>query len=1361
MKKKCLFLVTLFLFLFMNKVAAVTYINRIDINYDTSKVKVSPAYTYNQVKSNFKKAWEMDSEVNYSKGNYNIWMYYCPTSERCTDEWAGGYDIKVLTNRYTWVNFEIYAKPFGLDKENPDYDFDKDHLDEIEVYVNGVKRDDVLVQGYNSSWREVDVIIPVEVDDSPFINEIRVNSEYSNVSPGSIVGFESEAEFYGDGYDEVTWSVSGNTSEYTTISDAGVLNVALDEEAESLTIRATSKIDGSIYGEKTVNVLEELVVNSISVRPSELTVVNGASVWFFETVTGTAPHTVTWSVSGSTNENTYITSEGNLKVAADETANTLTVTATSSYDDTKASSATITVNHTRTFINKIEFSYDTKEAYLTTKTTYNEVRTKFRNNWSVKAGANYSSGNNNIYFKYCPTKAKCSLDETKGGYEETILDRYTYVDFEIYANPFGNESENPVYDFDEDNLDKIEVWVNGVKRSDAIITYYNDSWRSVDVFIPVSVVNEKITQSMHFYHEEYETYYEVDSFKNTLYHTTGDGEVTYSSSNPSVASIDPSTGLVTVHDIGEAIIYATAAETEDYQARTVSYRLIVARKEIYPTLTIEDQTYTGSELKPEVTVKYNEKTLIEGTDYELIYSNNLNVGNASVTAKSLDSSKYVFERATTFYINKKVLTEENIIAPSIIAYEDGSPLTPSVIVKDGERILIKDTDYMVSYSNQTAGVNGHVAINITGQGNYSGYLTKEVLVQDSASIVLETPVLKIAKGVNNSLILNIENNEISATYEIYRSTNKTKGFVKIAEVKESIYTNISLTYGTTYYYKVIAKNGDNKTNYSNLVSMKVAPDKIEDLSILSVSTNQVKLGWTKNETVTGYELYRATKLNGKYTKVATTKNVDNYLNNRLAANTNYYYKIRAYKTVGRTKVYGAYSDTISVKTAPVAPKISLTVADYDAINIKVSSVKGAVKHEIYRSLAKNGTYEKIAEISTANYKDSFLTSGVTYYYKVRSCSQVACGNYSSIASKAPVAKTPTISLKVNENKRVLVKISDVNGADGYEIARSLYKNRKFSTVGSTEALEYIDEVGLNTRYYYKVRAYTLVDGKKVYGAYSQVKYASVSLSAPTFTLTKKSLDQANININAVSGASGYEISRSTNKYRGFKVIGTTDKLENVDTLTLNTTYYYKVRAFITSNGKKYYSKYSSVKAGKLVLGTPVVNMTQTGLDKVTVTIEPVADAESYEIYRSTNKTKGFKLISATDELSYEDTINLNTTYYYKVRAVVTINEKKYYSGYTSLKTVRLGVGTPTFALTGQEQQVEVTINEVTYAEGYEIYRATSKYGKFTKVGETDALTYNDPAQSNKTYYYKVRAFVTINEKRVYGGFSALKSVKAK
>ena len=80
-------------------------------------------------------------------------------------------------------------------------------------------------------------------------------------------------------------------------------------------------------------------------------------------------------------------------------------------------------------------------------------------------------------------------------------------------------------------------------------------------------------------------------------------------------------------------------------------------------------------------------------------------------------------------------------------------------------------------------------------------------------------------------------------------------------------------------------------------------------------------------------------------------------------------------------------------------------------------------------------------------------------------------------------------------------------------------------------------------------------------------------------------------------------------------------------------------------------------------------------------------------------------------------------------------------------------------------KVTITWKKVSKAKGYQIYRSTKKNGKYTlvktiKKGSTKKCNLSHKA--GKTYYYKVRAFVTdANGKRVYGTFSAVKTPKKK
>ena len=76
----------------------------------------------------------------------------------------------------------------------------------------------------------------------------------------------------------------------------------------------------------------------------------------------------------------------------------------------------------------------------------------------------------------------------------------------------------------------------------------------------------------------------------------------------------------------------------------------------------------------------------------------------------------------------------------------------------------------------------------------------------------------------------------------------------------------------------------------------------------------------------------------------------------------------------------------------------------------------------------------------------------------------------------------------------------------------------------------------------------------------------------------------NISWKAVTGASGYRIYRSTSKTSGFSRIKTVKSgasTSYVKKTTRKKTYYYKMRAYTTVNGKKVWGAYTTVKAYKL------------------------------------------------------------------------------------------------------------------------------------------------------------------------------------
>ena len=98
------------------------------------------------------------------------------------------------------------------------------------------------------------------------------------------------------------------------------------------------------------------------------------------------------------------------------------------------------------------------------------------------------------------------------------------------------------------------------------------------------------------------------SFTNAA-STTGTGTITYASDKSAVATVNASTGEVTIKGAGTAIITATAAETATHSAGQASYTLTVSPKAITPTVTVTGTyTYNGDPITPTYTVEISSGT---------------------------------------------------------------------------------------------------------------------------------------------------------------------------------------------------------------------------------------------------------------------------------------------------------------------------------------------------------------------------------------------------------------------------------------------------------------------------------------------------------------------------------------------------------------------------------------------------------------------------------------------------------------------------------------------------------------------------------------------------------------------------------
>ena len=136
------------------------------------------------------------------------------------------------------------------------------------------------------------------------------------------------------------------------------------------------------------------------------------------------------------------------------------------------------------------------------------------------------------------------------------------------------------------------------------------------------------------------------------------------------------------------------------------------------TLSTSTYAYDGKTKKPGVTVKLSGKTLKNGTDYTVSYSNNTKVGTAKVTITG--KGNYTGSVSKTFKI-KNNFKKATVSGISTKAFT-GKNITQSITVKYNGKTLKNGTDYTVSYSNNKK--IGTATVKIAGKGSYTGTITK-------------------------------------------------------------------------------------------------------------------------------------------------------------------------------------------------------------------------------------------------------------------------------------------------------------------------------------------------------------------------------------------------------------------------------------------------------------------------------------------------------------------------------------------------------------------------------------------------------------------------------------------------------------
>ncbi len=156
-------------------------------------------------------------------------------------------------------------------------------------------------------------------------------------------------------------------------------------------------------------------------------------------------------------------------------------------------------------------------------------------------------------------------------------------------------------------------------------------------------------------------------------------------------------------------------------------------------------------------------------------------------------------------------------------------------------------------------------------------------------------------------------------YEIFQYNSKTKKYKKIGSTTKISYTKKGLKTGTVYKFKVRAYRKESgqtvRGKFSSVVSAKPALSKVAGFKKGKIKKKSISMSWKKVSGANGYRVFRAASKKGKYKviKTITKGKIVKFTDKRVKSRKNYYYKIRAYRKVGKKKVYGGYSKIIKFR----------------------------------------------------------------------------------------------------------------------------------------------------------------------------------------------------------------------------------------------------------------------------------------------------------------------------------------------------------------------------------------------------------------------------------------------------------------